>query len=158
MYTGFLGGTKEQTMVGAFCPLQGGRAVPTLGPAVCLLLGPSMGTSVSVSPVTGLPSGGGLDSPPAVGGVCSWVPVTGLRSSPLGSLPVGTVPRTCASPETRCTLPISGESQPTSHLLRQCLPTAPQHEDLSAPPMAQLCPLHPTHSSPSAVFKGRRSV
>lgn len=137
-------------MVGAFCPLQGGRAVPTLGPAVCLLLGPSMGTGVSVSPVTGLP--------PAVGGVCSWVPVTGLRSSPLGSLPVGTVARTCASPETRCTLPISGESQPTSHLLRQCLPTAPQHEDLSAPPMAQLCPLHPTHSSPSAVFKGRRSV
>lgn len=115
-----------------------------------------MGTGVCVSHVTELPSGGGLDSPPVVGGVCSRVSVTGLRPSLLGSLPMGTIPRTSASLESRHTLPISGESQPTSRLLRQCLPTASRHEDLSAPPMAQLRPLHPTHSSPSAFFKGRR--
>ena len=46
---------------GGLLPTKGGWAAPTLGPAVCLLLRPATGTSVSVSPITRFPSGGGRD-------------------------------------------------------------------------------------------------
>lgn len=104
---------------------------------------PAVGGVCSRSPL--------LDRALVVGGVCSRVPVTGLRPSPRGSLPWAQSPGpVCASPETRRTLPVSVGSQPTSHLLRQCPPTAPRHEDLSASPM-----LSPTHFIPPTLLPGQ---
>lgn len=150
-------------------PTEGGWAVPTLGPAMCLLLRPATGTGVSCLPHPGPfwrwtgSSGGGrcvprsslLDRALVLGGVCSRVPSLDSDSVHEG-VSVGTVPGLCVHlRRPRRTLPVSMGSQPTSHLLRQCPPTAPDMKTFLHP-HAQPRPLHPTHSSPSTVFEGRR--
>lgn len=86
-----------------------------------------------------------------LGGVCSRVPATGLRLSPRGSLPVGTVLSGPAQylRRRRRTLPaFCGDLSP----LHACSANAhPQPPDMKTflHPHAQRRPLHPTHPSPS---------